>query len=161
MNYLYIGKIVNTHALKGEVRIISNFEYKDRIFKEGNTLFLGQFKNKEIIETYRRHKQFDMVKFKGIDHINDVLKYKGDGVYIDKDSLNLSDDELLESEILEMDIYNNNSLVGKVTEYRCDNGNKVIKVNNKFIPFNKDFITKIDKQNKIIYMNNIEVFLWK
>ena len=159
MDYIKVGKIVNTHALKGEVRIISNFEYKDRVFKVGNTLLLGQFKNPEVIETYRIHKQFDMVKFKGIDNINDVLKYKGDGVYIEDSSLNLGDDELLESEILEMEIYNNDTLVGKVTDYRNDNGNKVIKIDEKYIPFNKDFIVKIDKKNKAIYMKNIEVFL--
>ena len=89
MKYINIGKIVNTHALKGEVRIISDFEYKDRIFKPNNSLYIGQFKTKEIIETYRKHKQFDMVKFVGIDYINDVLKYKGDVVYIDENDLKL------------------------------------------------------------------------
>ena len=159
MKYIYIGKIVNTHALKGEVRIISDFEYKDRIFKIGNSLYMGQFKSHEVIETYRKHKQYDMVKFKGIDYINDVLKYKGDSVYIDEESLKLEDDELLEEELYNMEVYSDKKLIGKIEEYRCDNGNKVIKINDKFIPFNKDFITKIDKTNNIIYMHDIEVFL--
>ena len=97
MKYIKIGTIVNTHALKGEVRIISNFEYKNRIFKPNTEVYIGQFKTKEVIETYRPHKQFDMVKFVGIDYINDVLKYKGEVVYIEEDSLKLNDDELLES----------------------------------------------------------------
>ncbi len=160
MDYICIGKIVNTHALKGEVRIISNFEYKDRDFKVGNTLYLGQFKNSEVIESYRKHKQFDMVKFVNIDYINDVLKYKGDNVYILKDDITLGDDEWLESEILQMSIYSNDKLVGNISEYLNDNNNKVIRVNEKLIPFNKDFITKIDKENHIIYMHDIEVFLW-
>ena len=49
MEYINVGKIVNTHALKGEVRIISNFEYKERIFKKGFNLYIGQFKDKEEI----------------------------------------------------------------------------------------------------------------
>lgn len=159
MKYVYIGKIVNTHALKGEVRIISNFEYKSRVFKKGVKVYLGQFKDEEEIETYRPHKQYDMVKFVGIDYINDVLKYKGDGVYIDEEMLNLKDDEILESEIVNMEVYLDNKSIGKIEEYRNDNGNKVIKVNEKFIPFNKDFISKIDKSSKIIHMKNIEVFL--
>lgn len=159
MEYVRIGKIVNTHALKGEVRIISNFEYKDRVFKVGNTLYIGNEKNKEVIESYRQHKQFDMIKFKGIDYINDVLKYKGEFVFFDKDDLHLSDEDILESELLEMSVYSNDKLIGKVEEYRSDNGNKMIKVNNKYIPFNKDFIVKIQKDDKIIYMQNIEVFL--
>ena len=159
MNYVNIGKIVNTHALKGEVRIISNFEYKQRVFKKGFNLYIGQNKNKEVIETYRVHKQFDMVKFEGIDYINDVIKYKGMSVYILDSDLSLNDSELLESDFSHMKVYSNGKEVGIITEYRNDNGNKMIRVNNKFIPYNNDFIEKIDKKNSIIYMHDIEVFL--
>ena len=159
MKYIFIGRIVNTHALKGEVRIVSDFEFKDRIFKENTFLYIGENKDKEIIETYRKHKQFDMVKFKGIDYINDVLKYKGSKVYIDESTLNLKDDEILISELINMDVYNDNKYVGKITEYRSDNGNNMLRVNNKLIPYNKDFITKIDKENKSIYFHDIGVFL--
>lgn len=159
MKYIFIGRIVNTHALKGEVRILSDFEFKDRIFKENTILYIGENKDKEIIETYRKHKQFDMVKFKGIDYINDVLKYKGSKVYIDESILNLKDDEILISELINMDVYNDNKYVGKITEYRSDNGNNMLRVNNKLIPYNKDFITKIDKENKSIYFHDIGVFL--
>lgn len=159
MKYIFIGRIVNTHALKGEVRIVSDFEFKDRIFKENTLLYIGKNKDKEIIETYRKHKQFDMVKFKGIDYINDVLKYKGSKVYIDESILNLKDDEILISELINMDVYNDNKYVGKITEYRSDNGNNMLRVNNKLIPYNKDFITKIDKENKSIYFHDIGVFL--
>ena len=159
MKYIFIGRIVNTHALKGEVRIVSDFEFKDRIFKENTLLYIGENKDKEIIETYRKHKQFDIVKFKGIDYINDVLKYKGSKVYIDESILNLKDDEILISELINMDVYNDNKYVGKITEYRSDNGNNMLRVNNKLIPYNKDFITKIDKENKIIYFHDIGVFL--
>lgn len=159
MKYIFIGMIVNTHALKGEVRIVSDFEFKDRIFKENTLLYIGENKDKEIIETYRKHKQFDMVKFKGIDYINDVLKYKGSKVYIDESILNLKDDEILISELINMNVYNDNKYVGKITEYRSDNGNNMLRVNNKLIPYNKDFITKIDKENKSIYFHDIGVFL--
>ena len=159
MKYIFIGRIVNTHALKGEVRIVSDFEFKDRIFKENTLLYIGENKDKEIIETYRKYKQFDMVKFKGIDYINDVLKYKGSKVYIDESILNLKDDEILISELINMDVYNDNKYVGRITEYRSDNGNNMLRVNNKLIPYNKDFITKIDKENKSIYFHDIGVFL--
>ena len=112
--YVYVGKIVNTHALKGEVRLLSNFEYKDKVFLSGKTLYIGMHKSKEIIETYRRHKQFDMIKFKGIDYINDVLKYKGAYVYVLKNDIELNDDEILPEEFLIMNVYNNDKLIGKI-----------------------------------------------
>lgn len=159
MRFIYIGKVTNTHALKGEIRILSNFEFKSKVFTKGFKLYVGHLKTEETIETYRRHKQYDMVKFVGIDDINDVIKYKGASVFINEEDLNLSDDEILTEELIGMKVYNDNSLVGNITEYREDNSNKNIRVNDKLIPFNKDFISKIDKQNKEIHFHDIGVFL--
>lgn len=159
MRFIYIGKVTNTHALKGEIRILSNFEFKNKVFTKGFKLYVGHLKTEETIETYRRHKQYDMVKFVGIDNINDVIKYKGASVFINEEDLNLGDDEILTEELIGMKVYNDNSLVGNITEYREDNGNKNIRVNDKLIPFNKDFISKIDKQNKEIHFHDIGVFL--
>ncbi len=159
MKYIYVGKIVNTHALKGEVRLISDFEYKERVFKKDNIIYIGNEKEPLKIENYRKHKQFDMLKFSGIDYINDVLKYKGCNVYINEEELKLNDDEILISDFPLYEVYNGEELVGNISEYRNDNGNEIIKINDKFIPYNKDFITKIDKENKKIYMHDIGVFL--
>ena len=76
---LYIGDLVNTHGIKGEVRIISSFKYKDIVFKINNYLYIDNLKLK--ITSYRKHKNFDMVTFEGYDNINDVLKFKGKKVY--------------------------------------------------------------------------------
>lgn len=156
MKYIKVGTIVNTHALKGEVRIISNFEYKDRVFKINNTLYIGMSKSEEVIETYRVHKNFDMVKFKGIDNITDVLKYKGSAVYVNIDDLKLKDDEVLIEELLGMNVIVNNKLLGSITDYIDNNGNKLVVVNNKYIPYNKDLIEKIDKINRKVYYKNID-----
>ena len=75
MKYLYIGKIVNTHGIKGEVRILSDFEYKDLVFKVNNKLYLGDQKEEIIINSYRHHKNYEMITFNNITNINDVLKY--------------------------------------------------------------------------------------
>lgn len=154
--YILIGKIVNTHALKGEVRLISDFEYKEKVFVINNELYIGKEKNKETIETYRKHKNFDMVKFKGIETINEVIKYKGQKVYILKETLNLGEDEILIDELINMQVVFNNEILGEVEEYRNDSGNKIIKVSGKYIPYNKNFIEKIDKKERKIYYKNIE-----
>lgn len=155
MEYIRIGKIVNTHALKGELRIISDFEFKDQVFVLGKKLYIGFMKNEEVINSYRRHKSYDMVSFVGKDYINDVINYKGSNVYVLKDSITLQDDELLIEEILEMEIIYEDKSLGKVEDYINNNGNKLIMVSSKYIPYNKDFIEKIDKLNKKIYYKNI------
>jgi ribosomal 30S subunit maturation factor RimM len=80
-------------------------------------------------------------------------------VYINEDDLKLDDNEILVSEYPLYEVYNGEELVGRISEYRNDNGNEMIKINDKFIPYNKDFISKIDKTNKKIYMHDIGVFL--
>ena len=46
--YIYIGKIVNTHGIKGEIRILSDFEKKDSVFVVGMPIYIGRKKEKEI-----------------------------------------------------------------------------------------------------------------
>src|SRR5574344_699933 len=104
MRYIKIGKIVNTHALKGEVRIISDFEFKNQVFVVGKHLFIGRLYFEEFINSYRIHKQYDMVTFKGIDSINDVIKYKGEPVYVLESDLILNDDEILIEDLLNYEI---------------------------------------------------------
>ena len=104
MNLKRLGVIVNTHGIKGEVRIISNFEYKDRIFKVGNSIYINN--NEELkIDTYRKHKNYDMITFNNINDIRDVLRYKGQDVYYDKDKLVLNDNEYLDDDLINLDAY--------------------------------------------------------
>ena len=82
--YIYIGKIVNTHGIKGEIRILSNFEYKDKVFLENRRIYIGEEHIEEIVNTYRHHKIFDMITMKGYNNINQVLKYMNKNVYVKK-----------------------------------------------------------------------------
>ena len=82
MNFITVGKIVNTHGIKGELRILSSLSEQEKkaIFQVGSHLIIDGISYE--ITSYRRHKNYDMVKFKGINYINDVLKYKGKKVYV-------------------------------------------------------------------------------
>ena len=155
MKFINIGKIVNTHGIKGELRILSKFRYKDKVFKKGMNLDVGKKKEKFTINTYRFHKIFDMVTFNGFNNINDVLYLKNEFVYINEEDLNLDDDEFLSSNLIGFDVYIGKENVGKVTEIIDTPANEVIKVNNILVPYVKDFINKIDKENKILYVNDI------
>ena len=85
MKYVLIGKIVNTHGLKGEVRILSEFRYKDRVFVPGMKIYIGKDKQEEEIVSYRHHKIFEMIMIKGYYDIDEVLKYKGEYVFVNKE----------------------------------------------------------------------------
>ena len=98
-NYVYIGKIVNTHGIKGELRILSDFDKKELVFKNNFNIYIGPSYIKETINTYRVHKEYDMVTLIGYDNINEVLKYKGLNVYINRDDLNLDNNDYIMSDL--------------------------------------------------------------
>lgn len=161
MEYIYIGKIVNTHGIKGELRIISDFEYKERIFQKGFNLYIGKDKIKEEINTYRHHKEFEMVTFNEYNNINQVLKYLKENVYVLKEDLNLKDDEYLEKELIGFDVVENDKVVGKVINIeKTSPTNKIMEINYNgkrvLLPYHKDFILKLDLQNKKIEVKLIE-----
>ena len=151
MNKIYVGRIVNTHGIKGELRIRSDFEFKDKVFTINNKLIID---NKEyIIRSYRKHKTFDMVMLNDYKDINDVLFLKGKNVYIDKENLKLNNNEVLDEDLLNYKVLTEDKKEGKVIEvFFSSPTNKVIRVlldKEILIPYNKEFIT-IDKSNNTI-----------
>ncbi len=158
--FIYIGKIVNTHGLKGEVRIMSSFEKKDKVFIPGMTVYIGRKKEKEIIKTYRHHKVFDMITMEGYSDINEIIRYKGLYVYVKKEDLNLNEDEYLETDLINLDVYVDNNKVGIITEVRNSGNNKflVIKTEEKevFVPLQDEFIKKVDLTKKIVIIEPIK-----
>lgn len=161
MEYVYIGEIVNTHGIKGEVRILSDFKYKSEVFISGFNLYIGKDKIKEVINTYRVHKNYDMVTFIGINDINDVLKYKGMNVYINKEELNI--DGILDEDIIGMTVYSNNKEIGTVTEIMKNVAHDILVIEKdkkrSLVPYIDEFIEKIDVDNKRIDIKEIEGLL--
>ena len=159
MDYIYVGKIVNTHGIKGELRIISDFEYKDRVFKKDMILYIGNNKVKEQIVSYRHHKNYEMVMFNNYTNINEVLMYKNQDVYVNRDDLKLLPNEYLYQDLINLKIKKDEEILGIVQDVMYNNGNVLLSVkSNKdyFIPLNEHFIKKVDLQEKFIEVANVE-----
>lgn len=158
MEYLKIGKIVNTHGIKGELRLLSSFPYKDKVFIKGMKIYIDK-KKIEVINTYRRHKNFDMITLDGYNNINDVLKYKGLYVYVNKDDINLDNNKYLDEDLIGLDIYVNNEYKGKVNTIERYDKNVIMSIMNDnkeyLIPYNDNIIEKIDINNKKIIVKDI------
>ena len=158
--YIYIGKIVNTHGIKGEIRILSDFDKKNKVFVPGMVIYIGRKKEKEVIKTYRHHKNFEMITMEGYSDINEVLRYKGLYVYVKRENLKLDEDEYLENDLINLDVIVDGENKGIVTDIRDSGHNKflVIEYNEKeyFIPYQKEFITKVDISNHKIYISPIK-----
>lgn len=155
---IYIGKIVSTHGIKGELRIISDFEYKDKVFVVGNKLIINDVEYK--IRSYRKHKNFDMVTLNDYKDINEVLFLLKSKVYFREEDLKLNDGEILDSELLKYTVETKDKRVGKVVEvFFASQNNKLIRImldKEYLIPYNSPMLVSIDKDNKKIIVDIIE-----
>lgn len=156
-DYVLIGKIVNTHGIKGELRLVSDFDKKDLVFKNGFNIYIGDTYIKETINTYRVHKSFDMITLVGYDNINEVLKYKGLNTYIKREDLNLKNNDYIMSDLINMNVIEDNIILGKVIDFVYNKPNTLLVVEGKnkfYIPLVDEYIVKIDLENKQIITKN-------
>ncbi len=158
MDLISVGKIVSTHGIKGEIRIISSFSFKNKAFLVGNTLWV---KNKPyVITSYRVHKQYDMVTFEGFNNINDVMFLLKQEVFIDKESLKLDSREILDEDLIHYEVLTKDGKRGIIKEiFMASATNKIIRVqfdHEVLIPFNSPMIVDISKAKRQLVVDLID-----
>ena len=162
-----VGKIVNTHGIRGELKILSQTDFPEERFKPGNKLFLMNPDETEkleaVIETARVHKNSYIVLFKGWDDINKVEKYKGWSVKVGEDQLfELPPDEFYYFEIVGCTVMSEEGQeIGKVTEILTPGANDVWVVQPSkgkpvYIPYIDDVVKQVDVENKRITIHLLE-----
>lgn len=103
--YFTVGQIVNTHGLRGEVKVVSRTDFPELRFAPGSRLFIQPSEISEPIpvevEHARSHKSVYLVKFKTKDHINEVEAWKGSKLIVHEDGLaELGEDEFYYHDII-------------------------------------------------------------
>lgn len=147
---LKVGKYVNTHGIKGEIRLLSNFSRKDLVFTSGVKIYI---KDKEfVIDSYRHHKEFDMLKLKRINNINDILDLKGNDVYVDSSII----DEFIDEDLVNYKVIINNKTYKIIDVIKNYKQLIIVLDNNSKIPFVDEFIVSKDDKNKVIVMNVLD-----
>ena len=151
MNKAYLGKYVNTHGIKGEIRIKSNFPYKDKVFKLNNEIIIND--KVYVIKSYRVHKGYDMVTLDGICDINMIPFPKNTNVFIDRDKF-LSKNEYIDSDLIGFIVYNS-KIEREVTDIiYLNDTKKLIKTGNGYIPF--ELVKNIDLESKRIEIEEVD-----
>lgn len=166
MNYFNVGKIVNTQGLQGELRVMSVTDFAEERFKKGSKLSLFNEKDHFVMEvevaSHRKQKNFDIVKFKGLYHINDVEKYKGHSLKVaEEDLANLGEDEFYYHEIIGLDVYEKDVLIGQVKEILQPGANDVWVVQRKgkrdlLLPYIPPVVLKVDIPNSRVEVDIME-----
>ncbi|MBE6139821.1 MAG: 16S rRNA processing protein RimM [Firmicutes bacterium] len=154
MDLIYIGKIVNTHGLKGEIRIISDFKYKDDVFKINNIVYINN--NKYIIKSYRHHKIYDMITLDSINSIEQAENLKGLSIYINREDYKF--DGYLNEDLIGLNVYDNDIYKGKVVDILKTSINDLIVIDGikrHMVPNIPEFVKEVDLENKKIYIEYI------
>ncbi|MEI3529688.1 MAG: ribosome maturation factor RimM [Bacilli bacterium] len=158
MEYIYIGDIVNTHGLKGELRIISDFKYKNEVFKPGFNIYVGRQKEKLEIKTYRQHKNYDMVTLVDVNGIEEAIAYKGDSVYINRQSLTI--DGYFDEDLIGLKAYTDDNFIGEVNDLLKNKANDILVIINGdkkyLVPNIPEFISNVDLSKSRVDINNIK-----
>ena len=104
---LQAGVITSTHGIRGEVKVFPTTD-DAQYFRELKKVYLDTGKEQIPleIEHVKFFKQFAILKFKGIDNINDIEKYKGKSLMIDReDASPLGENEYYIGDMIGMDVY--------------------------------------------------------
>ena len=109
-----VAEIVTTHGVRGNLKVKSLSDNEKR-FEKGSKLFID---DKELtVESSFDQKGLMVIKFEEYNDINDVLKFVGKDITIDKADIGkLSDDEYYIFDLEGLDVYDNGQKVGTIKE---------------------------------------------
>lgn len=168
MELFNVGKIINTHGIRGEVKVKRISDFDDR-FETGNTLYVDQpdgSHRKLTISGHRIHKGFDLLCFKEIGDINEAEKYKGRTLKVSEDQLtDLPENEFYYHEIIGCDVFLiDGEKLGRIKEILSPGANDVWVVQrdrNKdvLIPYIEDVVKEVDPKEKKIVIEPMEGLL--
>ena len=101
-----IGQIVNTHGLKGDMKVYPFTDYPER-FEEVEYLYMEtQGDKKYFIENVRYQRNLVLLKLKGIDTIEEAESLRDINLYIDDSNLReLDEDEHMISDLIGLNVY--------------------------------------------------------
>ncbi len=165
--FFEVGKIVNTHGVKGELKILSVTDFPEERYKKGMTLYLGHPSVKESIpvtvEFARLHKNTYIIKLKEFNNINEVEKYKGGSLKVPEDHrFELEEDEFYYDEIMGCEAWSDQGeKLGIIGEILTTGANDVWVVKREkgkdiLLPYIEDCILEVHVDEKKVIVHVME-----
>ncbi|WMC92661.1 ribosome maturation factor RimM [Kineothrix sp. MB12-C1] len=164
---LRVGVISSTHGIKGEVKVFPTTDEPTR-FKKMKQVILDTGKEESIltIEGVKFFKQFVILKFEGIDNINDVEKYKGKELYVTRENAQrLGKNEYFIGDLIGMTVIEDTGRnLGILEEVLLTGANDVYQVRMEsdeelLIPAIKQCILSVDMEKKEMTVHLLEGLL--
>lgn len=160
-----IAKIINFHGIKGEVKVAFTKGREEQIASVKKMYLQVNSTIKEFnIDTIRFHKNFAIIKFKELNSINDTELYKGNKLFISKDTVKkfLEKDEYLISDLEGLKVFDTeNNFLGTICEIGENKAANLLCIKDAadkthLVPFVKELVPIVDIKNKKVIVKNIE-----
>lgn len=166
MDYTIVGQIINTHGIRGEVKVYPLTDDIKR-FDILEDVYLGDKKIHIQVEGVKYHKNLVILKFKQYNDINEVIDLKDCYIYVDESGLiDLPKDHFFIYDILNSEVFDiDNNFIGILVNVIQGSGNDVYIVKDAdkgkeyLIPAVKEFVKSVDVEEKKIYLDPIEGML--
>ena len=160
--FFQVGVITSTHGLKGEVKVYPTTDYPER-FEEIKEVLLDTGRSKMVLEiqSVRYFKNQVILKFKGINDINDIEKYKQCSLWVTRENATpLYEDEYYIADLIGCKVHlEDGSEFGELVQVMQTGANDVYVINMKdgrevLIPAIKDCILDVDieAQKMVIHL---------
>ena len=155
---LQVGAITQTHGVRGEVKVFPTTDDPKRFKKLKNVLLdTGREIRQLEIESVKFFKQYVILKFAGIDSINDVEVYKKKNLYVTRENaVKLAKDEYFIADLIGMEVYEEDgSRLGELKDVLTTGANDVYviegtKYGEVLVPAIKECILKVDTEERRI-----------
>lgn len=125
--FLQVGVISSTHGIRGEVKVFPTTDDAARFKKLKKVLLDTDREQVELeIQSVKFFKQFVILKFKGIDNINDIEKYKGKSLLVPReDGVPLGRDEYYIADMIGMEVFVGDERFGVIKDVMETGANEV------------------------------------
>jgi len=167
MDYRYIGKIVSTRGLKGEVKVLSDTDFKEERYAKNKAVYIQKDGNKIpcFVRSYKVMGGADLLVFEGYEDINLVKDFVGCELYSEGELIRPKNkNEFHIDDLLNVEVFQNEQLMGKVQDVRnYPQGDYlvVLKVDQTtaLIPFRDEFVLSVDLNKNRIDIIDLEGLL--
>ncbi len=151
------GKIINTHALRGEVKI-DPWADSAEAFCGFTRLFIDGAEHK--VEHMRAQKGFVIAKLTGIDSIEAAESVKNKTVYVPRGDIELEDGGYLIGDLVGCAAFSEDGgELGKITDIITLPRGEVLEIHGAreiLVPLNGEFVTDVDLEGKRVTLRLIE-----